>query len=279
MKHFFIVMKNQSSRNTGLIKRIISEIESGGGEAEYALCPGDTSDKTLTVPDGIDCIFTVGGDGTMVRTAQSAVGSGIPILGVNTGHMGYLCDLDENTVLKVIPRLLNDECEIENRMMLKGNIEGSDTKLCALNDVVISAGSGLDMVKLTVNVNDKFLYSYDCDGIIISTPTGSTAYNLSAGGPIVDPKTSAILITPINPHTLNNRSVVLDADDKVSVMLDTRHSDVDENATVSFDGYRRVRLNRGESVSVSRSDFVSRLIRLSNVNFLERISMKMREIQ
>lgn len=279
MKHFFIVMKNQSSRNTGLIKRIISEIESGGGEAEYALCPGDTSDKTLTVPDGIDCIFTVGGDGTMVRTAQSAVGSGIPILGVNTGHMGYLCDLDENTVLKVIPRLLNDECEIENRMMLKGNIEGSDTKLCALNDVVISAGSGLDMVKLTVNVNDKFLYSYDCDGIIISTPTGSTAYNLSAGGPIVDPKTSAILITPINPHTLNNRSVVLDADDKVSVMLDTRHSDVDENATVSFDGYRRVRLNRGESVSVSRSDFVTRLIRLSNVNFLERISMKMREIQ
>ena len=272
-------MKNQSSRNTGLIKRIISEIESGGGEAEYALCPGDTSDKTLTVPDGIDCIFTVGGDGTMVRTAQSAVGSGIPILGVNTGHMGYLCDLDENTVLKVIPRLLNDECEIENRMMLKGNIEGSDTKLCALNDVVISAGSGLDMVKLTVNVNDKFLYSYDCDGIIISTPTGSTAYNLSAGGPIVDPKTSAILITPINPHTLNNRSVVLDADDKVSVMLDTRHSDVDENATVSFDGYRRVRLNRGESVSVSRSDFVTRLIRLSNVNFLERISMKMREIQ
>jgi NAD+ kinase len=272
-------MKNQSSRNTELIRRMTSEIESGGGQVSFALCPGDASDETLTVPHGIDCIFTVGGDGTMVRTAQSAVGSNIPILGVNTGHMGYLCDLDENTVLPVIPRLLNDECEIEDRMMLKGFIDGSDTEISALNDVVISAGSGLDMVKLTVNVNDKFLYSYDCDGIIISTPTGSTAYNLSAGGPIVDPKTSAILITPINPHTLNNRSVVLDCDDKVSVILDTRHSDVDENATVSFDGYRRFRLNRGGSVCISRSRYVTRLIRLSNVNFLERISVKMREIQ
>ncbi len=276
MKTFFIVTRRKDASNEELISQMKKYIEERGGTCASYLCPPST-DLTgdLEIPSGTECIFTVGGDGTMVRLAHSIVGSEIPILGVNRGHLGYLCDLDDKTVFDAIDRLMEDDYETEDRMMLSGSM--GDTTFHALNDVVIGSDSRMNLIRLSVYINGSFLYSYNCDGMIFSTPTGSTAYNLSAGGPIVDPKNQVILLTPINPHTLNSRPIVLDPRDEVTVMLESRHEDMKESAKVLFDGAVRYQMACGEKVLIRRSKSVTKMVRLSQMNFLERMSEKLQE--
>jgi len=230
------------------------------------------------VPRDTECILAIGGDGTVIRAAQNSFGLDIPLLGINYGHMGYLCDLDKDSVFSALGRLFNDDYDIEERMMLKGYISPSEEKANstpALNDIIIRSTENQHVTRLSVYVNDQYLFAYDCDGIIISTPTGSTAYNLSAHGPIVNPETSLILLTPINPHTLNARSIVLDSEDVVSVKLIPRNHDNDEKALVSFDGRHRRYLREDEKLIVSKTDEVAKMVMLSKENFLDRIRSKM----
>ena len=226
---------------------------------------------------GYQAIISVGGDGTLVSAAKIAKTLYIPIVGINLGHMGYLCDLDLETMRAGIEHLVLDDFEVEERMMLSGYLGGEKKLRSALNDVVISKGHGLNVINLSVYIDGKFLYTYNCDGIIFSTPTGSTGYNLSANGPIVDPTTQVILLNPINPHTLNSRPIVLDKDVTVSVVLNTRHDYEKEEAYVSFDGEKRVLLNKGEELMVHRSNQTIKMVRFSKLNFLERISEKFKE--
>lgn len=226
---------------------------------------------------GYQAIISVGGDGTLVSAAKIAKTLYIPIVGINLGHMGYLCDLDLETMRAGIEHLVSDDFEVEERMMLSGYLGGEKKLRSALNDVVISKGHGLNVINLSVYIDGKFLYTYNCDGIIFSTPTGSTGYNLSANGPIVDPTTQVILLNPINPHTLNSRPIVLDKDVTVSVVLNTRHDYEKEEAYVSFDGEKRVLLNKGEELMVHRSNQTIKMVRFSKLNFLERISEKFKE--
>lgn len=279
MKKFFIVARDDKKEYLALIQEIIAFIEGLGGYCSYGVNPDDALEAELKVPQDTECILTIGGDGTLIRAAQNTFGKNIPLMGINRGHLGYLCDLDEETVFDGIKALFADEYSIEERMMLTGHIvdrEGKAGKdIQALNDIVLSSSAGLQVIYVTVYVNGQYLYAYNCDGIIFSTPTGSTAYNLSANGPLVDPKTKLILLTPINPHTLNARSIVLDRNDELVLEITRRREDCVEEAEISFDGNHKRLLHPGEKLVVRRAEETTKMIHLSDISFLDRIRSKL----
>ncbi|MFQ7262906.1 MAG: NAD(+)/NADH kinase [Lachnospiraceae bacterium] len=280
MKHFFIISRNEDESRRELIRRLTQYIQQKGGVCSCAHNPEDGRPGEIAVPEGTQCILTVGGDGTLIRAAQNTFGSNIPLLGVNCGHLGYLCELDRDNVFDAVDDLFADRYQVEERMMLSGSIagpEGRSPETQALNDVVLSCSAGIQIIQLTVYVNGEHLYSYNCDGMIFSTPTGSTAYNLSANGPIVNPKTNLILLTPINPHTLNSRSIVLDSSDEIVVEITSRRKDITETAEVRFDGSHKMMLRPGERLTVRKAKQKTRMIQFSNISFLERIRIRMRE--
>lgn len=281
MKNYLIVTKNERELENPFTRELQSYIEQKGGTVSVVARPRDTSSETVDVPEGVEAIFTVGGDGTLVRIAQTTVSLNVPLIGVNHGHLGYLCDLNEDNIKNAIDRMFEDDFEIEERMMLDGYVEhedGSTTKVQhALNDVVISTNEAKSVVRLTVYINGEYLYSISGDGMIFATPTGSTAYNLSANGPIVDPKTEAILMTPLNPHTLTSRSIVLDPNDEISVEITPRRHTSQEIATILFDGSYPVTIEPGEKLVVKKSSRKTKMIFMSQMNFLERMRNKMQE--
>ncbi len=281
MKNYLIVTKNERELENPFTQELQSYIEKKGGTVSVVARPRDTSSETVDVPEGVEAIFTVGGDGTLVRIAQTTVSLNVPLIGVNHGHLGYLCDLNEDNIKNAIDRMFEDDFEIEERMMLDGYVEhedGSATKVQhALNDVVISTNEAKSVVRLAVYINGEYLYSISGDGMIFATPTGSTAYNLSANGPIVDPKTEAILMTPLNPHTLTSRSIVLDPNDEISVEITPRRHTSQEIATILFDGSYPVTIEPGEKLVVKKSSRKTKMIFMSQMNFLERMRNKMQE--
>ncbi len=281
LKHFFIIARNEETQKQELVQRLADYIKEKGGICSCTSNPEDDQAAEVTVPDDTECIFTIGGDGTLIRAAQNTFGSNVPLIGVNCGHLGYLCELDESNVFDAVDALFEDRYQVEKRMMLSGHIQGEGGKVTesvqALNDIVICSSNGLQVIHLTVYVNGQHLYSYNCDGMIFSTPTGSTAYNLSANGPIVDPKTNLILLTPINPHTLNSRSIVLDSSDEITVELTPGRNPDSEAGEVSFDGNHRQKIYPGQKLIVRKAREKTRMIQFRNLSFLERIRVKMRE--
>lgn len=279
MKNFFILTKDDSDKSKGFINEIIDYIKENGGDARAHILNRQRSSEPLEVPDKTECILTVGGDGTMIRAAMRTIRSNLPILGINKGHLGYLCDLDESNYRKALKRLFADDYEIEERMLLSGRVISADGIPesgfnHALNDIVLTSRNGLQVVHIDINVNGELLSSFNGDGVIFATPTGSTAYNLSAGGPIVDPKTKLILMSPLNAHVVGQRSIVLDSSAEVRATV-TRRNQEELSAAVAFDGSTAIELYDGESIEVVRSDETVRFIKLSQINFLDRIREKL----
>jgi NAD+ kinase len=279
MKHFFIVTRDDKEEKLALIHEIMDYIQLKGGVCGYGVNPEDDSEEELQVPKDTDVILTIGGDGTLIRAAQNIFGKNIPMIGVNRGHLGYLCDLDEASVYDGIDSMIRGDYSVEERMMLSGYVMRSDGSVSresqALNDIVVSSAAGLQVMYVRVYVNGQYLYAYNCDGMIFSTPTGSTAYNLSAHGPIVNPKTNLILLTPINPHTLNARSIVLDPYDELVLEICSRRDEESEEAEISFDGNHKRLLRPGEKLVVHRAEETTKMIHLSDISFLDRIRTKM----
>ena len=282
MEKYLLVTKNEREKSAPLVNEIKKFIEVRGGTAEITARPRDDSKESIIVPEGTEAILTIGGDGTLVRAAQMTFLQDVPLIGVNHGHLGYLCDLDEESVFPAIEHMFADNYEIEERMMLSGHIRrtsGSETPVNhSLNDIVVISQDGKSVIRLTVYINGEFLYSLQGDGMIFATPTGSTAYNLAAGGPIVDPKTEAMLMTPINPHTLNSRSsIVLDPGDEISIEITPRRSTAKEAATVLFDGSFPYVLEPQDRLIVKKSQCKTRMIFMKQMSFLERMRNKMQE--
>ena len=279
MKYFFIVAREDKEPTITLIQSIVDYIKLHGGSCSYGVNPDDSLEAELEVPGETECILTLGGDGTVIRAAQNIFGKNIPIIGINRGHLGYLCDLDEESVYEGIDALMAGDFSIEERMMVTGHLIDSEGKvgkdIQALNDIVVCSSAGLQVMQVTVYVNGQYLYAYNCDGIIFSTPTGSTAYNLSANGPIVNPQTNLILLTPINPHTLNARSIVLDPYDELVLEIGNRREDMTEEAEVSFDGNHKRLLRPGEKLVVHRAKETTKMIHLKDISFLDRIRRKL----
>ncbi len=187
-------------------------------------------------PD-LDIIIVLGGDGTLLHIAEQAARYSIPVLGINLGNLGFLTELTENETFSALEYILSNQVTIENRLMLKARVV-RDTEPCdyryALNDIVINKNAVDRLLNLSTTADEKYITTYKADGLIFSSPTGSTGYNLSAGGPLVHPGLATILVTPICPFMLSSRPVILPADKILRTRLDTR--DNGENAQVIIDG-------------------------------------------
>lgn len=224
------------------------------------------------IPADADCCIVLGGDGTMLQAARSAAYIDVPLIGVNLGTLGYLAEVEKGKVDESLKQLLEGDYEIEDRMMLFG--DANDLHDYALNDIIVTRSGPMTTINFDVYVNGLFLCNYHADGIVISTPTGSTGYSLSAGGPIVEPSANMILITPICPHTINSRAMVLSAETKISiVMREGRDGSVQESVAY-FDGSGQIDLKTGDRIEIERSNKTTKIIKLSKESFLQVLGKK-----
>lgn len=279
MRHFLIITNTFKDEDLKLTKEMIAYIEEKGGTAKALLSNSQKESNQDVpieeIPKNTECIFVLGGDGTLIRAATKVKELGVPLIGVNLGTLGYLCELEENTVFPAIDCLMKDDYLAEERMMLTGFQEKKAKARAALNDIVIHRTKELSILSLHVYVNGEFLSTYHADGIIVATPTGSTGYNMSAGGPIVDPKANMILLTPINAHNLNSKSIVLAPDSEIEIEIATRRAEKDEHATVSFDGDAITELGVGDRFVIARANSTTKICKLSKKSFLEILRKKM----
>ena len=229
-----------------------------------------------------DCLIVIGGDGTVIRAAHLALGSGIPILGINLGTLGYLAEVERTNWREMMTLLLGGYYEVETRMMLEGRMIERDGKPVndsavyhALNEAVIVRNSAIKAMNFNVYVDGHLLNNLNADGIIVSTATGSTDYNMSAGGPLVEPKAQLILLTPICAHTLNTRSVVLSAEDSVVIELVRAARNEKMQAEAVFDGGNSFSLKAGDRIEIRRSTEVTNLVKISRRSFLSTLHKKL----
>lgn len=222
--------------------------------------------------DGCDFFLAVGGDGTIIHTAKTAAEHGKPILGVNAGTLGFTAAL-ESGELSLLDRVFTGDYEIDQRLMLEAQVScGTEKKtLVALNDIVISAEQS-KIIDYTLSVNCNRPYSYRADGLIVATPTGSTAYSLSAGGPVTEPSLGCLIYTPICPHSLFNRSVIFSADSKIEVTIT---SGEDIQVSLTADGEIPLSLHAGNTVTFSRAARAADFICLNKKNFYDTLNRKM----
>lgn len=268
MKNFYIITNQSKDKDYAMTHRIQNYIENKGGTCMVSL------DGT-GVPEHTDCVLVLGGDGTLIRAAREIRSCGAPLLGINLGTLGYLAEVEAEHVEKAIDRLFENQTVVENRMMLKGNLNEREEDV-ALNDIVVTRIGELRVIHFNIYVNGELLNSYQADGVIISTPTGSTGYNLSAGGPIVEPTASMFVITPICSHALNTRSIVLSADDEIVVEIGKGRDNKNESASISFDGDRTMKVYTGDKIVIQKAEDTIQFIKLSKISFLENLRKKMK---
>lgn len=230
------------------------------------------------IPKTVECVLVLGGDGTLLQAARDLVERRLPLLGINLGTLGYLAEVSHENLLPALDRLIANDFFVEERMMLQGVAWHQGRSLLrdiALNDIVITRNGRMRVVDFNIYVDGIFLTSYAADGIIVSTPTGSTGYNLSAGGPIVAPQASMLLLTAIAPHTLNSRPIVLPENVEVTIEIGSGHGTDADGAEAGFDGDTSVRLNSGDRIVITMAEQRTQLIRTKNMSFLEILGKKM----
>lgn len=281
MKRILLVVNQNKDPELTLTTGLQNYIRAAGGESDVLISQAAAINQDRADGAGIDggryeCAIVIGGDGTLVRASRNLAACDIPLIGVNLGTLGYLCELERGTVIPAIEQIMNGNYGIEHRMMLKGSSALVPDEINALNDIVIHRAGKTQIVRLSVSVNGKFLYEYDADGIIVAAPTGSTGYNLSVGGPIVDPKADMFLITPISPHGLNARTIVIAADAQIEISLNERRPEQDEVADVTYDGDAFVQMHVGDRIRISRAEKSVRILKLDDISFLQILSKKMK---
>ena len=224
----------------------------------------------------IDMLLTLGGDGTLLRGARMVAPFGVPVLGVNLGHLGFLTSFGPDELEHGLTRLMSGETELDERMVLEIRAESAEgvvhTTCLALNDAVLHRGGKARMIRMAVRAHDEEVGTYSADGIILATPTGSTAYSLSAGGPIVSPVVDCIIATPICPHTLAVRPLVLSAAETVTVEVLTPSGPL----ILTVDGQESANLVPGDRVVARRTDPPLRLVRFPGQTFFSTLRRKLR---
>lgn len=289
MNKFFLITNRMKDPQGIHTKRIQKYLEEHGAETvcvdeNYFVPAQDGSDTGKLRPEADSCILVLGGDGTLLQAARDTFETEIPLLGINLGTLGYLAEADMENVEQILDRLLRDSCEREERMVLEGRIwrentdaqemEGQDF---ALNDIVISRCGSLQILTLRIFVNGQFLNSYSADGMIVATPTGSTGYNMSAGGPIVEPQARLLLLTPICPHTLNTRSIVLSPEDEVVIEIPQGRDNGTQTVEASFDGSHKKTMRTGDRIEIKKASRTVGFLKVNSESFLSVLHKKMSE--
>lgn len=264
--------KDEDYKVTQQVKCLFEE----GGKT-CMICEKNEQKKIIQekIPKEIDCAVVIGGDGSLIETARVLRERGTPVIGINMGTLGYLTEVEVHHIDEAVHSILRGEYTLESRMMLEGMFEDG-RKDVSLNDIVVSRKGELRVIHFNLYVNGELLNAYEADGVIISTPTGSTAYNLSAGGPIVEPTASMIVITPICSHALNTRSIVLSAEDEIVIEIGMGRHRLTEEVFVTFDGTDTVHLVTGNKVTIRKASTATRILKLSQVSFLETLRRKMK---
>lgn len=279
MDKFCVIANSSKDNNYELANYIKTYLESKGKSCiltnDYGSGGKDVSMVTdvSELPKGIQCAIVLGGDGTIIQAANDLLYEDISILGVNLGTLGFLTVIEKQNTLVALNQLLDNEFEIENRMMLEGVLkcQGQEEEICgfALNDFVLSKGGFGHLICVKVYVNEELMDTYIADGFIISTPTGSTGYNLSAGGPVMAPEVEAIILTPICPHSLNNRSVVISAKDKIELEVGSTRAGKEDHSVISLDGHVLSDMVTGDRITIQRAETNTKLVKLNGEGFFK----------
>src|SRR4030042_5351010 len=218
-----------------------------------------------------DSLLSIGGDGTLLNSAFEARKFGTPIIGVNLGKLGFLAEFDVHRIDDLIRAIKYKQYYIEERIALEAKCKTSDEELFAINDLVIEKGRWPKMIELTIQVDNDYVSTFSADGLIIATPTGSTGYSLSTGGPIVNPKAQVITLSPISPHTLTMRPLVLSSEQKITIIANSPHTSVQINC----DGQRVYYYQPPVVVEIVKSKTPVRLVHTKDTNYFEILRRKL----
>ncbi len=283
MKKFCIISNQDKDNGLKVAGFVAEEIAKRGGEArllstnEAAKAKGEGFTDLSGITGDTEGIIIIGGDGTMIQAARELVRFNLPIIGIDLGTLGYLAEVEPDDIEDALDRLFSGEYHIEERILLEGTVitDGKESyKGHALNDIVLGRSGFSRIVTVKVCANDQLLGSYRGDGVIIATPTGSTAYNLSAGGPILLPNAGAFAITPICPHSLDMRSVVVSDSDEINITVMQSKKSQKEEVVVSFDGNNGLLLTTGDTVCIRRAKDTTKLIKLDEGGFINNLREK-----
>ena len=237
----------------------------------------DFSEQTSYEPilqDDMECAVVLGGDGTLIHVARKLAEKKIPVFGINMGNLGFLTHADSGKARAALDALISGEYFIEERMMLEASVDGMEFGT-ALNDVVLTRNGFSRIISVGIYVNGKPVCNYRGDGVIVATPTGSTGYNLSAGGPVVAPTTELFLITPICPHSLNARSILLSAEDELHLVVREEKKTQDEEAIITLDGQYAKDLAAEDTIVIRKSEKKAYFIQLNNHSFFDALHRKL----
>ncbi len=235
----------------------------------------ESKQSRLEIIPMVDLLIVLGGDGTLLSVARLIAGRPVPVMGVNMGNLGFLTEITRDEMIPVLKRILDGDFETEERMLLDIKVLRESEKIAehkVLNDIVVNKGALARIVDLDVKVNNQFVTSYRSDGLIISTPTGSTAYSLAAGGPIVYPTLNALILAPICPFNLNNRPIIIPDDVSIEVQLATEHEDVH----ITLDGQVGLEMRYKDVIEIKRSKDSVKLIKAPDKNHYEVLRKKLK---
>jgi NAD+ kinase len=246
------------------------EVVTDAATAAMSRVRAATRGDTREVAQNCDLLLVFGGDGTILRVAREIAGSPTPLLGIHVGRLGFLAEVVADRLPQAIEQILRGDFTLESRTMIRAE-SGRRVRLCALNDMVFTRGEVSRMIELEVAVDDEELTRYRCDGLIVSSPTGSTAYSLAAGGAIVSPTAQVFTITPICPLTLSNRSVIVDLGATIRVRVCTEKL----RTHLTADGQVAVQLRVGNEVVIRRAAEAVRLLRLGGSSFFRTLRQKL----
>lgn len=283
MKNFCIITNSYKDEKRKVANKISGHIKSAGGNC--IICDNINNESgdfrvidEKEMPDNVECVITIGGDGTLLHAAKDLLNLDVVFIGVNKGVVGFLAEISLDEIEKSIDRLINDEFNVESRMMLKGEVL-RDNKVIhtskVLNDIVIHRGGDISISNYNVYVNEHLLGEFNADGIILSTPTGSTAYNLSAGGPVARPDSHMIILTPICSHTIGNRSILLAQNDKIEVVIGKSRTPNKEHRKLAFDGDGIFNIISGDRIRISKADETTEIAKIDEGSFLQVIKDKL----
>lgn len=277
MERFCVVTNSSKDRGYKTSKEIRDYLEKKGKQCVITMDYANHFEDSLAytdvseIPKDTQCAIVLGGDGTFIQAAVDLLHMDIPLLGVNLGTMGFLTEVEQEKVFSALDRLIDDDCIMEERMLIRGikkereNADKNDGY--ALNDIVISKSGACRLISIELYLNGEKIETFIADGLIISTPTGSTGYNLSAGGPVMAPDIRAIIITPICPHSLNKRSMVISAGDEITVRLSKGKDYRTDEAGIAYDGRAEGTMVSGDEIVIKQADEKIRVVRMSEKSF------------
>lgn len=275
MKKVCVIANAGKDAAVEMTERVRSFFEKKGVSCTALL--DDFSEQTsyeAVLTDDMECAVVLGGDGTLIHVAGRLAERKIPVLGINLGTLGFLAGAESAETEKVLEALIHGEYRVEERMMLETSVEGTVFGT-ALNDVVITRNGFSRIISVSIVVNQKPVCNYRGDGVIVATPTGSTGYNLSAGGPVVAPTTELFLITPICPHSLSARSILLSGEDELHLVVREEKKTQDEEAIITLDGQRAKELSAEDTIVIRRSDKKAYFIQLNDRSFFDALHRKL----